>query len=431
MHPMFSLKLLLLLALSLLVTTDCTQSVSGGTGTETVNTFASLPDGSPAVGATVQIVDAAHWIDSIERFTSPVIGKGTTDKNGYFAIEIPRRKGTVTLQIDHEETGSAITIKPTQSSDLDSIKLEKYASLSGSFTDTTTTPKYALLSGTAYRTEVTDSNSFSFDKVAPGTYALLSQGASKTDDIQLDTSLTLESGKQYTLDRFDTVSNRIVIDNFENGIGPTSLGTVFPKLGWYVLSDSLYYYWDTKTSLWKKGISAVIGNSPISYDSLMDSTGNHYFTFSTTLDKYSYYANAVIGISMSSLSPGGIDLSAMTGFSFKASGNGNVRLRFETANLDSLKSGLSHYTYVTPLTKTMQTYSASVDSLKIITKISDEANYPWKKEARNVLRIEFSFTPDENDRGEKLTLNLDDLILEGVSLTSLAEQSANKKKAVP
>ncbi len=406
---------------------SCSDSVSvggGGTGTETVNTYALRSDGTPAAGAIARIVEARWWVDSIQQGTSPVLGQAVADDNGHIAISFPECTTQVNLQIDHTEEGLLLPLTAVTRAGIDTVRLERFAAFSGSFDSSSAIPHQVLLAGTSYKASVNNERAFSFGNVAPGPYAVIGFSAvSSAGLIGSATTLSLEAGKSYSGTKLQGATGRLLVDNFECGIGPTSLGRIFPVLGWYVLSDSLYYSWNVGRAAWTKLPSTVIGHSPIRFDSAADGNGGQAFTFTTILDPVSPLANALIGMSLKPLSADGVDLSAMSAFSLRASGNGTIRVRFESRGLDSTGSqvSLSHYSYPLKLTKTMQSCRIPVDSLRILEPIANPSRFPWENESKNILRIEFEFSTSENDRGDTLTLCLDDFYLEGITINDLLQ----------
>ena len=392
---------------------------TGGTGTETVNTFARLPDGTPAAGAVARLIDARWWIDSIHHGTSPVIGEGVADGNGHILIVYEGRHPLINLQIDHGSGALVTTLQDDRNCiNADTVCLKKPATLAGTFENQSSSGAKVLLAGTAYEAVINQTGSYSFGKIAPGSYAVVTTGTKGTD-VAGNSALTLHSGTVNNDYELDVPADRVLIDNFESGVGPTSLGRIFPVLGWYVLSDSIYYYWHTGTDKWTRGISAVIGHSPIFHDSVK-TPGNTAFSVSTILDRVSPLANSVAGVQFRPLSKTGIDLSSMTGFSLRASGKGIVRVRFESMRLDSASLYLSNYSYPLELVDadTLTEYTIPVDSLRILEPVETPKLFPWSRESKNIVRIEFEFSTSENDRGDSLYCTLDDLYLEGVSITA-------------
>ena len=53
---------------------------TGGSGTETVNTYAVLCDGKPANGAIVSLIDPHSWLDSVSQNASPVLQRTVADE---------------------------------------------------------------------------------------------------------------------------------------------------------------------------------------------------------------------------------------------------------------------------------------------------------------------------------------------------------------
>ncbi|MCX7725500.1 MAG: hypothetical protein N2053_01495 [Chitinispirillaceae bacterium] len=414
-----------LLILFFLLILNCNYSVSqyGGSGTETVNAFVFLPDGSPARGANVELIDNKGWIDSIAVGSSPVINKCSTDKKGFFSLEIPTDNSSYNLQIDHQGGGIFIPL-PVANKEPLKIQLKPYNSLKGSFTNDST-PIELFLSGTSYSTKTTESFYFYFPAVASGSYALICKN--RNNNLWIANMFSFENGeKEYYFDKLSAKIDRLLIDNFDAGVGPTSIGKIFSTaLGWYVLSDSLYFYWDNGEKEWTQGKSSIIGRSPIWFDSITYESNNKAFTFSTILDTSSPYANALIGINTKQLTGKGIDLSTLKNFSLRAWGKGNIRVRFESKGLEDYGYVLSFYTYIIKLQKNPTNYLIPVDSLKIIEKGPNPLSFPWEREAKNILRIEFEFSPSDNSKGDTLTLYLDDFYLEGITLSKLLSDVKN------
>lgn len=417
------IPVLLIIALTAAAVFHCNSVQSTGGGTETVNTFARLPDGTAAAGAIARIIEARWWVDSISNGSSPVIGQAVADNRGHVKIDFQKHDARINLQIDHEKGALLLSLPAGKRDAADTVHLLKTASLSGTVDGASGKPSRVFLAGTGYEASVDASGAFSFANVAPGSYAVLcATDAASGTMLAGNGALTLGEGADRTGYGLSGPANRVLIDNFESGIGPTSLGRIFPVLGWYVLSDSLYYFWNSSEEQWVQGTSTVIGNSPIYYDSVT-SAGNKAFSFSTVLDPVSYRANSVAGISLKPLSKQGIDMSSLTAFSLSASGKGILRVRFETMKLDSASSYLSNYSYPLKLTGTLQDFTIPVDSLRILEPVSDASKYPWAEESKHVLRLEFAFSTSENNRSDSLYCTLDDFYLEGVSVTSFMKSS--------
>lgn len=407
-----------LLVISSAVYISCSSTVSGGTGTETVNTFAMLPDGSPAAGATLSIVEDRCWIDSISLGRSPVIKKIVSDKRGFFEFDLPEEHQNLNIQIDHIDKGLVIPLPAGSRFIADTLHLKPYASYGAVLDTDSSSAMEVLISGTSYRTTVSDKGEFKFSGVAPGIYSLV-MVCTSNNTIAGVSPCNLEPGSVSYGDTIDVTNGRLVIDNFECGVGPTSLSSIIPGFAWYVLSDSLYYLWSNDEGTWKEKHIDPIATSWISFDSVSDGNGGKAFRFSTVLDRVSLYANALVGFAFKPVSENGANLSAMTGFSLRASGSGTIRIHFETHDLDSASNMGSHYAYPLELTPTMTEYNIPVDSLRIIDPVSYAANHPWSRESKRVNRIEFVFAYGANKRGDTLTCTFDDFTLEGVPISSL------------
>ncbi len=148
------------------------QGPGTGTGTETINTYALLSDGRPAIGASVRIIDATGWFDSIDIGASPVLQDLIADSLGRFTIAKTNAVKSINVQIDHAEQGLFIPFTTLSNLD-DTLRLQTYASYTGSFRIDDQAPRQVLLSGTIYQTAIGPTNAFNFSKVAPGAYMVL------------------------------------------------------------------------------------------------------------------------------------------------------------------------------------------------------------------------------------------------------------------
>jgi hypothetical protein len=413
---------ILLPVILLAMTVSCgLDSLAGGSGTETVNTFAALADGTPAQGATVWVIDPEQWLDSISEKTFPVILRTVADSQGRIVFVLPDRNRPFNIQVDHSDQGLLLQSITASQLTGDTILLEPYASCTGSFTTVGYDINQMYLSGSTYQASIGSEGNFFFNNVAAGTYTLVGvSGAPSPYRVTICGAITLSTSVRSTDTALNTAFNRLLVDNFESGLGPTSLGGIAPELWWFTVSDSGMLNWKRSSSSWRWTPSPYAGHSYTALTPIIGDNGGTALRFTAVLNNtVASPLSVTAGIYLKDLNKRGLDLSAMTGFSMRSRGKGMVRVRFQTANLDSISMLVSAYTYQFKLTDTWQQSAIPVDSLRILEPVYFPTLYPWSKESKRVLRIEFVFSKYENAFGDSLRLDLDDFFLEGVGVDVL------------
>jgi hypothetical protein len=392
--------------------------VAGGSGTETVNSYALLADSKPAGGAIVHVIDPQWWLDSVRQKASPVLQRAVADDKGRFSLSLPDRARPYNLQIDH--SGQGLFVESATLTDLndDTVRLEPFASYTGSFA-TGHDISQMNLSGSAYQASVGSEGTFFFTGVAPGRYTIVGiSGAPSPFRLAICGSIALTPGSRTVDSALNGAYQRLLIDHFESGFGPTALGGIAPELWWYTVSDSGMYYWKRSSNSWKWAEYAG-GHSFTSLDTIAGENGGTALRFVAVLDSTVAVPIATAGIFLKDFNKNGLDFSGMTGSSFRARGKGTVRIRFETAGLDTISLLLSAWSYPLKLTDEWTSRSISVDSLRILDPVMFPTLYPWSRESKNVLRIEFEFSKNENPLEDTLFIELDDLVLDGVGVEAL------------
>ena len=415
MRPFSFLPKLFLVVMTGLL--SCERSpLSSGTGTETINTYAFLSDGTPAKGASVRIIDASGWIDSVGIGSSPVLQNVVADSLGRFTIAKTNAVKSINVQIDHAEQGLFIPFTTLSNLD-DTLRLQTYASYAGSFRTDDQAPRQVLLSGTIYQTAIGPTNAFNFSKVAPGAYMILGvSGALPQLQVGTSGAMTLYPGVATVDTALNSSFDRLLIDNFENGVGPTALGNLIPSLNWYSVSNTDLILWNKTTRSWDTkpyppGCSSTASLSPVS--GTISSTA---MEFSSTLDPNCSNPFSIAGISFGDYNKNGVDFSSMTGFSLTAHGKGVIWVRFETKTLDTATNGQSNYTYPIQLTDTVTNYFVPVDSLRILPAIQSPWQFPWSVVSKNLIDIEFEFSIKTNSGATPMQLIIDDFYVNGVHL---------------
>ncbi|MBN2036685.1 MAG: hypothetical protein JW768_08100 [Chitinispirillaceae bacterium] len=396
--------------------------LAGGSGTETTNSYVVLADNTPAEGAIIRVIDPAAWIDSMAVKASPVMVRVVADRSGFFSLDLCDRSMPVNIQIDHMEQGLLLQSTTLTQIAGDTLRLMPYASYTGSFSDLPHSITQIYFSGSTYQASLGSNNTFFFSAVAPGSYMLVGiSGAPSPYRIATCGALTLSPGMSYTDTDLNQKYDRLLVDNFESGIGPTSLGGIAPELWWYTVSDSGMLAWKRSTNTWK-WYPYSNGHTFTSIGPVPDAEGGTAVRFTAVLSNKVAAPIATAGIFLKDHNENGLDLSAMNAIVLRARGTGTVRVRFETKTLDSVYYLASAYTYLLQLTDTWQERTISIDSLEILDPILFPYLYPWSRESRNVLRIEFEFSEDENEPGDTLRVEVDDISLEGVGVEVLERE---------
>ena len=237
--------------LAVLLSCGVPQTTGGG-GTETVNTYAVLlSNGTPAVGAVVRILDSKGWVDSIRSGASAIVESTTTDNEGRFALKSRDKDSCVNIQVDHSAQGVFLPGVNLGTFDSDNLRLQPYASYSGTLDSSATPLTHMLLSGSAYRASVANGR-FVFNNVAPAAFAAIGiDGISSTRRIAISGSITLAPGVPSIDTGLNSSFDRLLVDNFEIGVGPCLLGRLFPCVyGWYAVSDAGKLDWDATSNIW-------------------------------------------------------------------------------------------------------------------------------------------------------------------------------------
>ena len=398
--------------------------IAGGTGTETINTFACLSDGTPARGASVQVIDAQGWMDSVRQGASAVIARAVTDSNGRAQLTIPPNLQGYSIQIDHSQQGALIPRVdydfPTGVGDTVSTRLQPFASYTGSFGDTGRITRM-FLSGSAYSASIGSAGNFYFDKVAPSVFTVVGSTGLR-DTIVVAGAVVLAPGVK-TLDTALNASiDRLPIDNFETGVGPTALGNFIPAISWYAVSDSGLLAWnpDLYSFYWTDFNVTPRGRSFVSLAPIAGDNGGTALNFTARLSNAAKNIFTTAGITFTNAFPGGVDLSSMTGLSLRCKGNGILWIKLRTRKLDSATKATTpcSYTYTLNLTTTMTLYQLPVDSLRIVPVALSKQQYPWASESKNVESLDFEFSVKTNTVGVTMHMVVDDIDLEGVSLST-------------
>jgi hypothetical protein len=416
--------------LCLLAWAGCSVSdpVAGGSGTETTNSFAMLSTGEPADSAVVRLIDTEPWLDNVRLSKPVVIDSTVTDANGAFTFESFPRNKRINLQIDHSSEALFLTgLVDSSGSDSfhlgnfsdslgsDTVYLASHAAYNGVIGGSGTPPSALLLSGSAYQVSLDRYGGFSFGKVAAGLYPVLAlDAASPSNTMTLPSAVTLSPGT--TEEDSAMKAHRVLVDNFEAGIGKSVLGLLVGAWAWYYFSDSAGAVYNTETGVWHNTVSKDSGNTSITLEQASDGEGGNSLLATVTLRNRFIGPYAGLGMIIGFGQDSVLDLSAMSGFSLRARGSGTVGIRFESAVLDSAILGLHQYEYDLALQDAWTEYTFPVDSLHIDAPDSTKAQFPWSGVSSDIIRIEFEFVTADNALDQALTFQLDEFYIEGVTL---------------
>lgn len=390
---------------------------AGGSGTETVNTFAYLED-IPAEGAIVSVIYPESWLDSIRNSNSPTILQDTCDEKGRINLQVPEGEHSFNLQIDYSEAGLFLQSVTAARIDGDTLFLLPYISYSGTLDSVNGEISNMYLSGSTYRTSLSGDGTFKFCDIAPGAYTVV--GGDGGSQVAVCGAVTLSDGEQAGAMALNSAFNRLLIENFESGFGPTTVGGIAPELWWYTFSDGGMLSWNRSFDTWL-WMPLGDGNSYTDATLIPGENGDgSALQFTAVLDSTMLLPFGTAGIFFKDFSDEGIDLSAMTGISMRVRGTGTVRVRLVSAGLDSVfPEYTSSYCYPLTLPAAWQQVTIPVDSLIILEPVRFPDLYPWSSESERILRIEFEFSGRENPVEDTLRLICDDLFFNGVGVEVL------------
>jgi hypothetical protein len=400
--------------MSLLLFPECTldSNIAGGSSTETVNACVILANGSPARNAVVRVIDADGWLDSIGKKKSPVIDSVKSDSNGTISLKKSMFDKLVNLQVDHEYEGffkRAVTISMIN----DTFRLSRYSSLYGQRDTSFDSSSEFYISGTAYAPVSCVNDVVSFVNIPPETYSVVlrNKNSSRVTPCAVVSST---AGAKQAIRWSNVLETRLLIDNFDEGMGPSSIGLIQPKVYWRASNGSAISRWDF--SLNKFVVSATTNNSPaVNLFTFTDNSGNKcgkIFFKPDTISGSSFSVSG--GVSFRELRTSSVDLSSMKSFSFTALGCGVLWVKLRSANVDNLSSE-SNYCYSVALSQTVKKLTIPVDSLKIIPALSSYTG-TWMNDSKQIMAIDFEFSSVANTSKDLIYAIIDDIYLNNVGI---------------
>jgi hypothetical protein len=385
----------------------CTGPLTGGNSSETTNVAIVTGDGHPAISASVKLIEGENWAYRTISSIVPVADSTTAGAGGIVSFsELPDER--CNLQIDYEGYGIVIRdfcSKGKLTSGVDTIRLEKYATFSGSCSIDSGLPALAMLEGTAYTAPVANNRSFKFTAVAPGTYPIVFVATSGA--VTLSGSIELTPDVAIARDSIPLSFSSLLIDNFENGTATSVLGQ-FTRASWYNYDDTA----DGGTSTVERTLKSGAPRGTYALSATMYLTMKAGGTW------------AGIGVPLGELKPDW-DLSAMTGISFLARGRNTIRISLKSPLVGEINNKWPDFQKTIVLDSVWRLYRIPVDSLILPPSKALTQGVTWAMASKRIDRIEFegvATTSAVVGVVDTIELQIDDLTLEGVSATELIRQ---------
>lgn len=407
---------LLFVALAALVLLRCSNPTAGGSGTETINTFVALSGGVPAEGAVVKIIDAYGWMDSIRQQKSPVLESTTVAGNGTFSLSTESSR-IVNFQIDFGSAGRFLHRVRADHLVGDTLFLDSTRSFRAVVDSSITTDYSFRLSGTTYASASSSVREISMHGIPPGTYTLVAVGEPVSRHPVIVRGLDLRSSVQSGQASLQLDFDNLLLDDFEAGVGPTTISSIFQGISWYTYSDSGAQEWNVTEKRWSAvaGDFASVGSSWMSVDWVDDGQGGKAACFTATMDYTVDPPWAGAGFRLKSSEKESVDLNSMESVSLRARGSGAITVRLETDAYDSIGQGHSQFSALVNLSETWQTHTIPVSTLSLSMPLDSTQHFvPWETASRAVNKIEFEFNGISNT-ADTLVLYLDDIYLSGVT----------------
>jgi hypothetical protein len=408
------LNMVLCALMTALLSFNCTQNVAGG-GTDYPNTktlagTVNNSAGSPVSGAQVRLVDNALWIDDVMNGDPVVIDSAKTDVQGKFSVHLPREKSW-NMQIDGINEGILIRDfgdgLDTTADITRSFDLRPYAAVSGTMQADSGTPKTLRFHGSAYAAIVNADHSYSAGSLAAGEYSVITEAdVNGTLRPALGTSMLMNAGSTTAGLAVVAPVNRVLVDDFSIGRDQTDLGRLIGAGWWYAVDDN------------SEG-----GNSTVSYGVFSgaeafsgQSMRITYSMGTVTFDPW-LIAGFFIGRSQTLNT---YDYSKLQSLSFEVKGTGNIEIRFYSKILDTLSgSDGDQFSYTMPIPATWTHFTLPVDSLALPkSSVAYQMGYTWSQVAKSLYVIAFVAKYPDNNPGDIVTLNIDDIFLDGMDLNA-------------
>lgn len=376
----------------------------GGGATETVNARVITPSGIPDSGVSVYLIDAGNWVEKRRLDLPVVIDSAITNRDGFFTLKYD--SGTVcNLQADGRDGAAFI---PGFKADYDSIlviRLKQKATLNGRIDSSGLRISRAEIFGTLYSISV-QGQDFTVPGIAPGDYPILFR---TQDNIYAGYSFASIDEGQTEQISFSFSAETVLVDDFESASEFYGLSRMGKMTGgdWYSYCDTV------KSSQIHSALTAVVedgsgfsGGKCLRADAVL---GNS--------EEIAAFAGVGVNIGTAGRS---YDFSNVKSFSFFARGNCSIRFSAESRVIDDLGGGQLHFGKEIQLTDTWTEYVIPVSEL-LVPVWSEVINQgiAWDDAKKSILRLEFDFPVSLNVSGDTLTLQLDNLYINGVGIGNI------------
>lgn len=409
---------LLFCILSLMLLVSCSGDMSSGgpgTGAETTNGIILSSAGEPVVNAQILIIDRAMWHDNYKHSIDFVHTSATTDSAGKFIINDSLPK-SYNIQVDFNDQG--IIIEDSSFFNGDTILLKKYGSFVGSINDSTLHTSALFLAGTNYRANIKSNGHFEFNKLSEGIFPVF---AEEPDSLLMVRVLKLATDSTVKHENIPILAQSLLVEDFQTG------EFEFTVLGRSTGSE--WYAYNDQDSHSKFPYFYSIQTTTVNY--LNDGEyALHYYSelrgdYSQAKDLEHPYTGIGFTLGESWVDKDtSFELSEMDSLSFRAKGNGVIRIKIGDLITDSVFGGewndFGCYLELESDSE-WQSYSITPSMLSLAQIDSTKPGYDltWNDVADYIYRIEFEFNGFNNNIEEDLNLWVDDIVIHGINLEQL------------
>ena len=396
-----------LLALALLVPAllGCGDE-SAGTTTETTNGIVvasgtvSGPDGRPATGALVRLVDDEHWLERVSRGLSPTLASVFADSAGRF--ELRGKTGRANVQADDGDRAALLRLGAEGGEDLE-VTLDEAASLAGSVPREGLSGSRFLLSGTAYVAELADGE-YGFGKVARGNYAIVAAlGEGDEETLRSVASVGVKTGEalEKSFEALDV--EKVMVDDFDDEEDLTTLGRIIGA-GWR------YHGTDSPSTASRE----LVSEGAWSGRSLR---ANFSLSAEDTL------AWGTVGLFFGDYGES-FDLTGLEAVEFRAKGHGvfEFSLFSEALNVDPENDDHFAVDFALDSADGWRAVRIGVDELRLRADTPDKRpdGYPVADALKKVGAVRFVLRRASGNAPGDYSISLDDVVLVGVPLERFA-----------
>lgn len=386
----------------------CTNNeIAGGSTTSENALVGSVFDtaGVKISDAQILLIDNQNWLSKVVKESSVVYDSIRTNNSGSFTLNVPQNH-PFNLQITASGQGLMVfDIHQSLDKDttLNDFFLVPTSSLDGTVLPESGNVKNVLIAGTSYLDDVSSDSSFSFTDIPEGTYAFVSLiDAGITTLHSLGTIVSIRSGGSQTGLQLSAPVGRTIVENFTSKWkSPTNLGRVIGGGGWYTFRDDKDQHTDALLQI--KTVSGTDAYSGMSLHAQMQLVREF-----TGLGFH-------IGVREK-----GYDLSKMTALSFWSKGTGTLRVNVKTTLIDSLEINNGHFGAVFGIPPDWTQTTIPTDSLYSSSIHIKDRGITWEQVAQSALRIEFVITEELVNDKDTVTVWLDDIAIDGLSLDDFA-----------